>query len=55
VVFNNVNTVTLGYNDLDFCDTSFITLYILCFQPVPYKARVLYLAEYGIHNSVFLG
>lgn len=32
MVFHDVNTVTLGYNDLGFCDTSFIRLYVLFFQ-----------------------
>ena len=45
---NNVNpckligrdTVELGYNDIDFCNTSSITLYILGYQLILHKAQV---------------
>jgi hypothetical protein len=36
----SVNTVELGYNDLGWCNTSAIALYIQWYQLIPNKARV---------------
>jgi hypothetical protein len=38
--FLQVCTIELGYNNLDLCDTSDITLYIQWYQMISYKACV---------------
>ena len=47
------STVELGYNDLGLCDSSFIMIYILWYQPLPHKACVFCPAQSNKHKSIY--